>query len=136
MIIEMVEQLNNQNAKGQFVVGNNARHGPIRGVKRQLALLRNTIFDALLEPIDSEGHNRLEEAIRSSKSSELLALAAKLIPKAVELTLGGEAEPVPIVLDVFPVRNGKEAIEKPVSPTAEANGRKAMLGLLCVDSTC
>ncbi len=131
MIIELEEQLENQDSKGRFVKGNSARHGPVRGVKRQLALLRNTIFDALLEPIAADGTLRLEEAIQNSKSSELLALAAKLIPKAVELTLGGEEQPVPIVLDAFPVEtNGRKAIEKPASPTVERNGRKRRLSLI------
>ena len=116
-----------RSSKGLFAPGNTISKfgGRPRGVKNQLGKLRDVIFDALFEPIGPDGELRLQAAIQNSRPEHILALAGKLVPKSVELVLGGEEIPVPIVLDAIPLVTSDET-KKPAIVNNDNNGRKVL----------
>ncbi len=126
-------QPENKNGNGQFVAGNTAGRGQIRGIRNQLTALRDCIFDELLD-LRPDGTTRLKEAMANCKHDVLLGLAARLVPKSVELSISNDNAPLPIVLDAFPrnVIDKRNIIEKPVM-AMNHNGRKKLLGLQAVE---
>lgn len=103
---------NGRSARGTFMKGNRygVGNGRPRGAKDQLNKLRDVVCDALFEQ-NEEGELRLERAIKQSKPEHLLALAGKLIPKSVDMSLQTEIAVVPIVLDAQPFQNDVKLIE-------------------------
>ncbi len=99
--------------------------GRPRGAKDQLNKLRDVIFDALFDVIGPDGELRLQAAIQNSRPEHILALAGKLVPKSVEIMLGGEEIPVPIVLDAIPLVTSDET-KKPAIVNNDNNGRKVL----------
>ncbi len=114
---------NGQFGKGNTIGLRNGSGRP-RGAKDQLTVLRNVIFDCLFDPIGENGELRLQEAIRTSKPEHILALAGKLVPKSVELTMSSDTEVVPIVLDALDVKSVDT--KKPASINEDTNGRKQL----------
>ncbi len=124
----------NHNGNGQFGSGNTAANGAARGIKNQLTALRNCIFDELLRRVDDDGTNRLQQAMKQVKADTLITLAARLVPKSVEISIDVDVAPLPIVLDSFPVVDEVKQIEtKKPAIVQDHNGRKKLLGLQAVE---